>query len=265
MRILLINPNTSPDLTETIAGLARAIVGEGHEIVPATGRFGARYIATRASAAIAAHAALDTLAEHGRGCDAVLLACFGDPGLAALKELSPVAVVGMAEASCSLACLVGRRFSIVTGGLLWKPMLEDFVAQLGLAGRLASVRCLPQTGGTVARDPEVSIAALAAACRTAVEHDGADVVILGGAGLAGLAVRLADEVPVPVLCSLEAGLRATLALASLEPRKAEQGSFAAAPPTASIGLSAHLAGALHSGFAPSGTLREGVASGEPGR
>ncbi len=187
MRILLINPNTSPELTERIAGLARASVAGDAAIVPATGRFGARYITTRASAAIAAHAALDAFAEHGTDCDAVLLACFGDPGLAALKELSPVPVVGMAEASCHEACRRGRRFAIVTGGLLWKPMLEEFVAQLGLADRLASVRCLPQTGGDIARDPDGSLAALAAESRAAVEADGADVVILGGAGLAGLA------------------------------------------------------------------------------
>ncbi|HEX5868514.1 MAG TPA: aspartate/glutamate racemase family protein [Beijerinckiaceae bacterium] len=250
MRILLINPNTSPDLTERIAGLARAAVAGDDAIVPATGRFGARYITTRASAAIAAHAALDAFAEHGAGCDAVLLACFGDPGLAALKELSPVPVVGMAEASCHEACRRGGRFSIVTGGVLWKPMLEEFVAQLGLADRLASVRCLAQTGGDIARDPGGSLAALAAGSRAAVEADGADVVILGGAGLAGLAVPIADKVPVPVLCSFETALRAVLALASQGPGQREQRTPAPAPPTASIGLSPHLARALQ-GRSPS--------------
>jgi Asp/Glu/hydantoin racemase len=243
MRILLINPNTSPNLTERIAGLARSAMAGDHVIVPATGRFGARYITTRAGAAIAAHAALDALAEHGAGCDAVLLACFGDPGLAALKELSPVPVVGMAEASCREACKLGRRFAIVTGGVLWKPMLEEFVAQLGLADRLASVRCLAQTGGDIARDPGGSLAALAAESHAAVDADGADVVILGGAGLAGLAVPIADKVPVPVLCSFETALRAVLALAS-HPGQPEQRIPAAAPPTVSIGLSPHLARAL---------------------
>ncbi len=242
MRILLINPNTSPDLTEKVAAHARAIVGKGHEIVPATGRFGARYIATRAAAAIAAHAALDALAEHRRGCDVVFLACFGDPGLTALRELSPVPVVGMAEAACLQACTLGGRFSIVTGGLLWKPMLEEFIAQIGLAERLASVRCLPQTGGDIARDPEGSIAALAAQCRAAVEEDGAGAVILGGAGLAGLASRITETVPAPVLCSLEAGLRATLAATPLH--KVRQGGVTTLPTVASTGLSAHLAEAL---------------------
>ncbi|MDQ4135544.1 MAG: aspartate/glutamate racemase family protein, partial [Pseudomonadota bacterium] len=241
MRILLINPNTSLEVTERVAAHARAAAGEGIELVPATGRFGARYISTRAAAAIAAHATLDAFAEHGDGCDAVFLACFGDPGLDALRELSPVPVVGMADASCALACMLGRRFSIITGGLLWKPMLEEFVAHIDLTGRLASVRTVASTGGDIARDPEGSLAVLAAESRAAVQADGADVIVLGGAGLAGLAARIANEVPAPVLCSVEAGIRAAIAAGSLHHRKAEQGSFAAPPPVLSSGLSAHLA------------------------
>src|SRR5258707_4756053 len=109
----MINPNTSATVTDLVAAHVRAVAGERATIVPVTGRFGARYIASRAAAAIAGHAALDALAEHvasdGAPCDAVYLACFGDPGLAALKEISPVPVVGMAEASCLAACSRGGR------------------------------------------------------------------------------------------------------------------------------------------------------------
>jgi allantoin racemase len=246
VRILLINPNTSPEITDKLARYVRGLAGQDDDIVPATGRFGGRYISTRATAAIAAHSALDAMAEHGQGCDAVLLACFGDPGLAALKEVSRVPVVGMAEASCRFACTLGRRFSIVTGGLLWKPMLEEFVGQLGLADRLASIRCLTQTGGDISEDPKGSIPALSEQCRAAAETDGADVVILGGAGLAGLAPELAAAVLAPVICSVEAGMRAVLAAAATPLRKAGDDS-APAPPVASIGLSAHLARALGGG------------------
>ncbi|WP_331293251.1 MULTISPECIES: aspartate/glutamate racemase family protein [Methylobacterium] len=74
----------------------------------------ARYIASRAAAAIAGHAALDALAEHGAECDAVYLGCFGDHGLLALSELSRLPV-GMAGAVCRKAAAFGR-FGIVTGG-----------------------------------------------------------------------------------------------------------------------------------------------------
>ena len=97
-----------------------------------SGAFGPRYIASRVGYAIASHAAVDAFANDKGRKDAVVLACFGDPGLAALKEISPVPVVGMADASVLQACALGGRFSIVTGGERWQSMLEDFVAGMGL-------------------------------------------------------------------------------------------------------------------------------------
>jgi allantoin racemase len=214
VRILVINPNTSPSVTDIVGAATRAVAGDRAEVVAVTGRFGARYISTRAAAAIAGHAALEALATHVGGCDAVYLACFGDPGLAALKEVSPVPVVGMAEASCEAACCRGARFAIVTGGALWGPMLREFVAGLGLAKRLASVRTVAPTGDEIARDPDAALALLAAASTACAKEDGADVIILGGAALAGLAARIQPAVPVPVLCSVETGAAATLAAAA---------------------------------------------------
>jgi allantoin racemase len=210
VRILLINPNTSYELTERVAQLSRAAVGGAAEIVAVTGRFGARYISSRAAAAIAGHAALDAFAMHGEGCDAVYLACFGDPGLLALRELSRAPVVGMAEAACREAAVGGRRFSIVTGGRQWPPMLEELMDVLGLSPSLASVRAVAPTGRDIARDPDASLAVLADACRRCATEDGAQTVVLGGAGLGGLAARLGSSVPVPLVCSVEAGIRDAL-------------------------------------------------------
>ena len=231
MRILLINPNTTAAITQRMADYATRITG-GAMFVPATGRFGAAYISSRATAAIAAHAALDALAEHAQGCDAIYLACFGDPGLAALKEVSPVPVIGMAEASCIEAARAGRRFGIVTGGALWKPMLEEFVAVLGLSQQLAAIRTVAPTGDQIARDPEAALSLLADACGACAAEDGAELVILGGAALAGLAPRIQPRVSVPLLCSVEVGAKAAVAAAAEKRRNGR-----AAPPLASVGLS----------------------------
>jgi Asp/Glu/hydantoin racemase len=213
VRILLINPNTTESVTTLVKRHVEAMAGDAAEFVPITGRFGARYISSRASAAIAGHAALDAYAMHGAGCDAVYLACFGDPGLLALREIADIPVVGMAEASCIEASKRGR-FAIVTGGALWGPMLREFVGSIGLADKLACVRTIAPTGGEIARNPDAALAALAAACTACATDEGADVVILGGAALAGLAVRIQSDVPVPVLCSVETGTHAVIAAAS---------------------------------------------------
>jgi allantoin racemase len=211
VRILVINPNTSSAVTELVTARVRAIAGQRATIIPATGRFGARYISTRAAAAIAGHAALE--------CDAVYLACFGDPGLAALQEVSPVPVVGMAEASCRTACRHGARFAIVTGGASWEPMLREFVFGLGSSKNLAAIRTIPPAGDEIARDPDAALASLAAACTACANEDGADIVILGGAALAGLAALLQPAVPVPVLCSVEVGAHAVLEAAEARSRR----------------------------------------------
>ena len=241
MRILLINPNTLPSVTDLVAAHVRRVAGEAAEFVPVTGRFGARYIASRAASAIAGHAALDAMAENVAGCDAVYLACFGDPGLAALREISPVPVVGMAEASCRAACAGGGRFAIVTGGVLWGPMLTEFVAWLGLSDRLACVRTIAPTGDIIAHDPEAALDKLALSCVQCAEA-GADVVILGGAALAGLAARIQPRVPVPVICSVEAGTRAVLTAAAERPPARD-----AAPSLESLGLGPALADLLSRG------------------
>jgi allantoin racemase len=233
--ILLINPNTSATITEILAARVREIAGPDVTILSVTGRFGAPYIASRAAAAIAGHAALDALAEHVLTCDVVYLACFGDPGLAALKEVSPVPVVGMAEASVEAACRLGRRFAIVTGGAAWAPMLRELVIGLGLSDRLAAIRTIEQSGEEIARDPASALDRLIEACNACAGKDGADAVILGGAGLAGLAARVQGSVAVPVICSVEAGARAALAA------RDRCRSVRALPAVASVGLSAALA------------------------
>jgi Asp/Glu/hydantoin racemase len=238
VRILMINPNTSAAMTDTLAAHVRKVAGPDVTIVPATGRFGARYVASRAAAAIAGHAALVALADHVAGCDAVYLACFGDPGLPALKEVSPAPVVGMAEASMQAACDLGGRFAIVTGGAAWGPMLTELVAGLGLSDRVAAIRTIEQPGNEIARDPGAALGRLVDACNACVNEDGAGSVILGGAGLAGLATAVQGSVRVPVICSVEAGARAVLAAG-------RQGRSAKATPCVdSVGLAPALADLL---------------------
>jgi allantoin racemase len=244
MKLLLINPNTTPTITDLVLREAKKVAAPGTELVAATGRFGAHYLASRAACAIAAHAALDAFAEHGAGVHGVVLACFGDPGLAALKEIADVPVIGLAEAAIVQAALMGRRFAIVTGGERWGPMLEEFVAAQGLSDRLAGIRTVAPTGADIARDPDGSLALLAEACRTAARDDRAEVVILGGAGLAGLAPRIAPAVPVPLIDGVVAGVKSAEAIVAQHPVKPSVGSFAKTPPVGSIGLSPQLAALL---------------------
>jgi Asp/Glu/hydantoin racemase len=244
--ILLINPNTTPSITDLVLKNARRFAAKGTRLRAVTGTFGPRYIASRVGYAIAGHAAVDALANDRGRRDAVVLACFGDPGLEALREIARVPVVGMAHASILQASALGKRFSIVTGGMRWKPMLEEFVASHGLAAQLASVRTVAPTGADIARKPDAAMALLAKGCAACAEQDGADVVILGGAGLAGLAAKLKPMVDVPLLDGVACAISMAEALAHQKPKKA--GSMP--DPVESIGLSPALAKLLAHALLP---------------
>jgi allantoin racemase len=231
--LLLINPNTTASITDLVLKNARRFASTGTTLRAATGAFGPRYIASRIGYAIAGHAAVDALANDGARKDAVVLACFGDPGLAALKEVSKVPVVGMAEAAILQASAVGKRFSIVTGGERWKTMLEEFVAAQGMSARLASVRTVAPTGADIARNPKAAMALLAKGCQACVREDGADVVILGGAGLAGLADKLRSSIDVPLLDGLACAISMAESLAKQRPA----GLGRKPAPVDSVGLS----------------------------
>jgi Asp/Glu/hydantoin racemase len=241
MRLLIINPNTTQAVTTRMAEAAPAHLPAGVALRSVGGRFGARYISSRAAFAVASHAALDAFAEHGMDADCVLLACFGDPGLEALREVSPVPVIGLVEASCREAEARGR-FVIVTGGERWGPMLRESIANHSLGGRLAAIETVAPTGGDIAADPQGSIALLAEACRRAMAAHGANCAILGGAGLLGLAAPVAQLLGAPVICSVEAGFRAAAA-ALAAPRRKEASTHA----TPSVGLSPALTGLLERG------------------
>jgi allantoin racemase len=205
--LLVINPNTTAAVTELVAGHVRQAVGDRVGIVAATGRMGCAYISSEACYCIAEYASLECYAELGQACDGVLLACFGDPGLFALREVCPVPVTGLAEACMQASAARVKAFSIVTGGARWRPMLHRLAATIGLAHALASVRTIAFTGGQIAADPEAALDLLGVACEAAAREDGAEEVILGGAGLAGLAERIQSRCSIPIHDSVQVAAR----------------------------------------------------------
>ena len=112
MRILLINPNISESVSDLIRAEAQRSAAPGTELKVLTAPFGVAYIETRLEALIGAYAAAELAAEHGPQHDAVIIAAFGDPGLAGIRELLPMPVLGLTESGLATASRVGHRVSI---------------------------------------------------------------------------------------------------------------------------------------------------------
>ena len=242
MRLLVANPNTTPQVTELCARAARAVASPGTEIVPLTGRFGAQIINSRAENAIAAHAMLEMLAENVAGADAVLLAVSYDTGLLAAREILPVPVVGMTEASMHAACLLGTRFGLVTFGT--PSVYRELAAQQGLSGRLAGIRSIVASPVDAYANPATVDTLVAEAAASLVAEVDAEVVVLCGAAMAGMPARIADRVPVPVIDGIAAGVSMCEMLVRLKPAKARSGSLAHPGARPTIGLAAPLAALL---------------------
>lgn len=211
--LLVINPNTSDSVTGLLRTHVLAACEPDVAVHTVTARFGARYISSEASYAVAGHATLDAwadwLAQDGPVPDAVLIGCFGDPGLLALRECSAVPVIGLAEAAFIEAAQHGR-FAVVTGGAAWKPMLQRLAYSLGYGDSLVHIHTVEATGAELAADPEAACDLLAKACSEVAQATGVQAVILGGAGLAGMAARVQGAVGVPVIDSVLAGARQAL-------------------------------------------------------
>ena len=248
MRLLVINPNISDDVTALIESEAVRSAAPGTELVVRTAGHGVEYIETRFESLIAAGAVAEIIAEHTRPgadpVDGVVVAAFGDPGMPALKELANVPVIGITEAALCAAALQGHRFSIIAISDRIKPWYRDCVERFGLLGRLASIRSINETLnsiGSVQQDFKETLLALS---RQAVAEDGADVVILAGAPLAGLARELEGEIPVPVVDGISAGIRMAEAVVGLQSGPHRAGAFAPPPPKDRKGLSENLDAAL---------------------
>lgn len=235
-RLLLINPNISDSVSDLIRAEARRSASPGTEIEVLTAPFGVAYIETRFEALIGAYATAQLAAEHHERFDAVIVAAFGDPGLGGLREALPCPVTGLTEAALASACLLGGRFSIVAISQRIRAWYRETVQHYGLESRLASIRALDEPLadiGNVQGNQGERLVALAERC---VREDGADVIVLAGAPLAGLARSLAGRLPVPMVDGVSSAVRHAQTMVALRPARAQGGSFGPLPIKPNRGL-----------------------------
>ncbi len=236
MRILLLNPNTTPAITDRLYQAAVEVTAPGTVLVPLTAPRGVPYIATRAEAQIGGAVALEMLAEEHRNVDAAIIAAFGDPGLLAARELLDIPVIGMAEAAMLAACMLGRSFAIVTFASALGPWYRECVEMHGLSGRCAGIRMLDGAFRSISDVQEEKEELLVELANRAVVELEADVVILAGAPLAGLARKVKSRISVPVIDQVQAAVKLAESILALGTNKAIAGTFRRPAAKATIGL-----------------------------
>jgi allantoin racemase len=232
VRLLVINPNISDSVTRLIGDEARRAAAPGTNVTLLTAPFGVAYIETRFEALVGAYASAQLAGEHAAAHDAVILAAFGDPGWNALREALDKPVVGLTEAALAAAAKLGKRIGIIAISRRIAGWYREVVEGYGFGNRLASIRSLEQPIRDIGGVQEEHATRLKSLCDSAAREDGADVLILAGAPLAGLARNLAGTLAVPVVDPIAAAVRQAEALAAA-PRAAP---FVPQPAKANAGL-----------------------------
>lgn len=208
MRILVINPNSTRSMTCQIGESARRAAFPGTFIEAINPEGTPASIEGHADEALAVPAMLELIrAGDARGFDAFVIACFDDPGLAAAREVARGPVVGICQAGVNFASTIANRFSIVTTLPRSVPIIEDLVASYGASGRCSRVRSVNMPVLALEQEPETSEARLIQEILSAREHDGAEAVLLGCAGMSDLCARLATRTGMPVIDGVNAAVK----------------------------------------------------------
>jgi len=199
MRLVVINPNSSEGVTARIRAVADSacLPGERVETVAATGA--PELIVTPQDGARAVAAVLAAVDRHGARADGIILASFGDTGIAEVRARVAVPVVGIARAAYAAAVALGERFALVSFSPEVAPSLRATVDGYGLSRHLAGVHVVEGQGWSSPGAIQDELLEPLRQCCLAAAQPGIGSIVMGGGPLAGLAARLQPDVPVPLI------------------------------------------------------------------
>ena len=241
MLIRVINPNTTRSMTEKIGASARRVAAPGTRIVAVNPDSGPVSIESHFDEAISAVGVAEEVRKGEReGADAYVIACFGDPGLLAARELTRAPVIGIAEAAFHLATMIATRFSVVTTlgrtGIIAEHLLQSY----GFAHHCRRVRAAEIPVLDLEDDGACALERIVAECRRAKAEDGIGAIVLGCGGMADLADEIREAVGLPIVEGVTAAVKLAETLVSLRLGTSKHGDLAFPPPKRFTGQFEHL-------------------------
>ncbi len=229
MRILVINPNTTPSMTAKIGAAARSAAASGTEITAVNPADGPSSIEGYFDEVFAIPGLIGEM-QKAPDMDAYVIACFDDTGLDAARCLTSAPVIGIGEAAFHVASLVAGKFTAITTLARSVPAIEHNLVRYGLASRCARVRAadVPVLDLEVAGSDAQS--KISTEIGRAVAEDRAEAIVLGCAGMTDLAERLSADHGLPVIDGVACAIKLAENLVDLGLRTSRIGGYA--PPRA---------------------------------
>jgi allantoin racemase len=207
MKLLLINPNTCVEMTESIRQAALSVAQPDTNILAVNPERGPASVETFYDEAFAVPQVVRLARRYEGEVDAIVLACFNDPALYAVRELTCKPVLGIAQSAMLMSTLVAHRFSLISLFPRDKILLEELLQRYGMEKHCASIRVTGLSVLECEQAPEKADQAMKEAGRAAVREDGAEALVLGCAGMAGFARELQAELKVPVIDGVSAAVK----------------------------------------------------------
>jgi allantoin racemase len=241
MRIMVINPNTTASMTAKIGEAARAVAAAGTEIIAVNPAAGPVSIEGHYDEAVAAVALLEEVRRgEAEGADGYVIACFGDPGLLAAREVATGPVLGIAEAAMHAASFLATGFSVVTTLGRTKIIAEHLAHAYGMAHFCRKVRACELE--VLALEDEGSDArrVITEECLRARDEDGAGAIVLGCGGMADLARAIQADIGVPVIDGVTVAVKLVEGLVACGLGTSKRGDLAPPIPKPFAGGFAHL-------------------------
>lgn len=208
MKILFINPNTSQEFTSRIQSIVNKYAFPSTQVVAKNPASGPRTIESVYDELLSSAGTMELLISELDNFDGFAIACYSDhPTIYAAREIMDKPVLGIAEASMYIACMIGYKFSVVTTNDEWQPLLWDAVKHYGLRERCASVRTTGMSVLSLEESEDQTYELILEEARKAVAEDGAEVICLGCAGMAGMDKAMEKDLGIPVVDGVVASLK----------------------------------------------------------
>jgi len=236
MHIRVINPNTTQVMTDTMGAAARAIASPGTRITASQPDSGPVSIESHFDEAVSVMGVIEeVLAGQREGTDAYVIACFGDPGLCAARELTCAPVIGIAEAAFHLASLVSTRFSIVTTLPRTMIIAEHLLESYGFSHNCRRIRAADIPVRELEDNPDLALQLIIEECLRAKHEDNIGAIVLGCGGMADLTPQIAEAVGLPIIEGVTAAIKLAEALVGLGLGTSKYGDLAFPPAKSFVG------------------------------
>ncbi len=216
MHIRVINPNTTRAMTETIGEAAKAVAAAGTRITASQPESGPVSIESHFDEAVSVMGVIEeVLAGEREGTDAYVIACFGDPGIYAARELTRAPVIGIAEAAFHMASLISTRFSIVTTLPRTMIIAEHLLESYGFSHNCRRIRAADIPVLDLEDSPDKALDLIIAECLRAKQEDNIGAIVLGCGGMADLTPTITEAVGLPVVEGVTAAIKLAEAVVGL--------------------------------------------------